>query len=74
MGICVQMQSRADSDDGNGMMAMVMMVIMILLVMVIIVPEAFRQVGSVLQHLCQPFHELRDFHRPKASGGKPNSS
>jgi hypothetical protein len=35
----VHIQSRADSDDVNGMMAMVMIVMMIVLVMENIVPE-----------------------------------
>ena len=49
----MHIQSRADSDAGNGMMAMMMMVIMIVLVMVIIVPEALRQgsySGGFLSH------------------------
>ena len=53
MGVCVHIQCRADSDDGDGMMAMVMMAMMIELVMVIIVPEALRQVDSIRQHSCQ---------------------
>ena len=40
-------QSRADSDDVNGMMAMVMIAMMIGKVMVNIVPEALNQVDSV---------------------------
>jgi len=55
VGVCVPIQSRADSDVGNGMMAMVMMAMMILLVMVIIGPEALRQVHSIDQHLFQTF-------------------
>jgi hypothetical protein len=46
----VHIQSRADSDDVNGMMAMVMIAMMIVLVMVNIVPEALNQVDSVRQH------------------------
>jgi competence protein ComGC len=46
----VQIQSTADSDNGNSMIAMVMMVIMIALVMGIIVPEALRQIASVHDH------------------------
>jgi hypothetical protein len=45
----VYIQSRADSDDVNGMMAMAMIAMMIVLVMVNIVPEALNQVDSVLQ-------------------------
>jgi len=70
----VHIQSRADSDNGIGIMAMVMIAMMIVLLMVIIVPEALRQVDSVLQHLCQTFQQLRDFHWPNASYGKHNSS
>jgi hypothetical protein len=43
----VHIQSRADSDNVNGMMAMVMIAMMIVLVMVNIVPEALNQVDSV---------------------------
>ena len=46
----MHIQSRADSDDVNGMMAMVMIVMMIGLVMVNTVPEAHNQVDSVCQH------------------------
>ena len=74
MGVCVHIQSRADSDDGNGMMAMVMMAMMIVLVMVIIVPEALRQVNSVHQDSCQTFHKLEDVHRAQALCGQSNSS
>jgi hypothetical protein len=49
----VNTQSRADSDDVNGMMAMVMIAMMIVLVMVNIIPEALNQVDSVCQHLCK---------------------
>jgi len=70
----VHIQSWADSDDGNGVMAMVMIAMMIVLVMVIIVPEALRQVDSVLQHSGQTFQQLRDFHRPDSSRGTLNSS
>ena len=47
VGVCVHIQSRADSDDVNRMMAMVMIAMMIVLVMVDIVPEALNQVDSV---------------------------
>jgi len=57
-GVCVHIQSRADGDDGNGIMAMVMRVMMIVLVMVIIVPVALRQVDSVREHLYQTFYNL----------------
>jgi competence protein ComGC len=65
VGVCVHIQCRANSDDGNGMITMVMMAMMILLVMVIIVPEALRHVDSVCQNSCQTFDKLRDFHDPK---------
>ena len=58
-------QSRAESDDVNGMMAMVMIAMMIVLVMVNIVPEALNQVDSVRQHLCKTFQQLINFHQPK---------
>jgi len=51
----VHIQSRADSDDVNGMMAMVMIAMMIVLGMVNIVPEALNQVDSVRQHSCKTF-------------------
>jgi hypothetical protein len=70
----VHIQSRADSDDVNGMMAMVMIAMMIVLVMVNIVPEALNQVDSVRQHLCKTIQQLIDFHRPNAVRGKHNSS
>jgi hypothetical protein len=71
----VHIQSRADSDNVNGMMAMVMIVMMIVLVMVNIVPEALNQVlDSVRQHSCKTFQQLIDFHRPNLSQGKLNSS
>jgi hypothetical protein len=70
----VHIQSRADSDDVNGMMAMVMIAMMIVLVMVNIVPEALNQVDSVHLHLCKTFQQLIDFHRPNAVQGKHNSS
>jgi len=69
VGECVHIQSRADSDDGSGMMTQVMMVIMTVLVMVIIVSEGLRQVDSVFEHSCQTFHKFTDFHRPKALCG-----
>jgi competence protein ComGC len=69
----VHIQSRADSDNVNGMMAMVMIAMMIVLVMVNIVPEALNQVDSVYQHSCKTFQQLIDFHWPNASRGKLNS-
>ena len=51
----MHIQSRADSDNVNGIMAMVMIAMMIVLVMVNIVPEALNQVDSVHQHLCKTF-------------------
>jgi hypothetical protein len=69
----VYIQSRANSNDVNGMMAMVMIVMMIVLVMVNIVPEALNQVDSVCQHSCNTFQQLIDFHLPNASQGKLNS-
>jgi hypothetical protein len=64
----VHIQSRADSDNVNGMMAMVMIVMMIVLVMVNIVPEvALNQVDSVRQHLCKTFQQVIYFHWPNAS-------
>jgi ABC-type siderophore export system fused ATPase/permease subunit len=50
VGVCVHIQSRAESEDVNGMMAMVMIAMMIVLVMVNIVPEALNQIDSVRQH------------------------
>jgi competence protein ComGC len=70
----VYIQSRADSNDVNGMMAMVMIAMMIVLVMVNIVPEALNQVDSVHQHSCKTFQQLIDFHRPNIWRGKLNSS
>jgi competence protein ComGC len=58
----VHIQSRADSDDVNGMMAMVMIAMMIVLVMVNIVPDTLNQVDSVSQHSCKTFQQLIDFH------------
>jgi len=70
----VHIQSRADSDNVNGMMAMVMIAMMVIvLVIVNIVPEALNQVDSVCQHSCKTFQLLIDFHRPNASRGKLNS-
>jgi len=63
----VHIQSRADSDNVNGMMAMVMIAMMIVLVMVNIVPDTLNQVDPVCQHSCKTFQQLIDFHRPKAS-------
>jgi len=70
----VHIQSRANSDDVNGMMAMVMIAMMIVLVMVNIVPEALNQVDSVWQYLCKTFQQLIDCYQPNASRGKLNSS
>ena len=70
----MHIQSRAGSNNVNGMMAMVMIAIMIVLVMVNIVPEALNQVDSVRQHLCKTFQQLMDIHQPNASPGKLNSS
>ena len=47
VGLCGHMQSRANSNNDNGIMAMVILAMMIVLVMVIIVPEALRQVDLV---------------------------
>jgi hypothetical protein len=74
VGVCVQILSRADSDDVNGMMAMVMIVMMKVLVMVNIVPEALNQVDTVCQQLCKTFQKLIDFHRPNALRETLNSS
>jgi predicted PurR-regulated permease PerM len=74
VGVCVHIQSRADSDNVNGMIAMVMIVMMIAVVMVNIVPEALNQVDSVCQHLCKTFQQLIDFHWPNASHGDLNFS
>jgi competence protein ComGC len=63
----MHIQSRADSDDVNGMMAMVMIAMMIVLVMVNIVPEVLNQVDSVHQHSCKTIQRLIDFHLPNAS-------
>ena len=63
----MHIQSRADSDNVNGMMAMVMIAMMIVLVMVNVVPESLNQVDSVRQHSCKTFQQLIDFHRPNAS-------
>jgi hypothetical protein len=68
----VHIESRADSDNVNGIMAMVMVGMMIVLVMVNIVPEALNQVDSVRQHLWKTFQQLIDFHWPNASRGKLN--
>jgi len=68
----VHNQSRADSDNVNGMMAMVMIAMMIVLVMVNIVPEVLNQVDSVCQDSCRTFQQLLDFYRPNASRGKLN--
>jgi hypothetical protein len=66
VGVYVHIQSKADSDNVNGMMAMVMIVMMIVLVMVNIVPETLNQVDSVRQHSCKTFQQLIEFHRPNA--------
>jgi competence protein ComGC len=60
----VPIESRADSDDVNGIMAMVMIVMMIVLVIVNIVPEALNHIDSVGQHSCKTFQQLIDFHWP----------
>jgi multisubunit Na+/H+ antiporter MnhB subunit len=65
VGVSVYIVSRADSNDGNGMMAMMVMAMMIVLVIMMIVPESLRQVDSVCQRLCQTFHKLTDWHCPK---------
>jgi competence protein ComGC len=70
----MHIQSRADSDDVNGMMAMVMIAMMIVIVIVNIVPEAHNQVDSVHQHSCKTFQQLINFHQPNALRGKLNSS
>jgi len=70
----VHIQSRADSNDDNGIMAMVLIAMMIVLVMVNIVPEALNQVDSVCQHSCKTFQQLIDFLRPDALQEKLNSS
>ena len=57
-------QSRADSDDINGMMAKVMIAMMMVLMMVSIVPEAPNHVDSVRQHSCKTFQQLIDFYQP----------
>jgi hypothetical protein len=70
----VHIQSRANSDNVNGMMAMVRIAMMIVLVMVNIVPEALNQVDSVRQHLCKTIQQLIDCHLPNTSQGKLNFS
>jgi len=70
----VDIQSRTDSDDVNGVMAMVIIGMRIVLVMVNIVPEALNQVNSVLQYSCKTFQQLIDLHRRIASQGKLNTS
>jgi hypothetical protein len=69
----VHIQSRANSNDVNGMMAMVMILMMIVLVMANIVPEAPKHVDSVGQHSCKTFQQLMDFHQANASCRKLNS-
>jgi hypothetical protein len=69
----MHIQSRADSDDVNGMMAMVMIAMMIVLVLVNIVPEALNQVDSVCQHPCKTFQQLIDFDQRNKLRGKLNS-
>jgi predicted PurR-regulated permease PerM len=56
------------------MMGMVMIVMMIVLLMVIIVPEALRQVDSVVQHSYQTFKQLRDLPWQNELRRKYNSS
>jgi len=62
----MHIQSRADSDDVDGMMAMVMRVMMIVLVMVNIVPEVLNQEDSVRQHSCKTCQQHLDYHQPNA--------
>jgi hypothetical protein len=70
----VYIQSRADSDNVNGMIAMVMIAMMIVLLMVNTIPEALNQVDSVCQPSCKTFQQLIDFHQPNALRGKLNFS
>jgi hypothetical protein len=58
----MHIQSRADSDDVNGMMAMVMIVIMIVLVMVNIVPEALNLIQFHWPNALQRKLNLRCLH------------
>lgn len=58
----MQIQSKADSEDGKGIMLMVMMAVIIVLVTVFIVLEALGQVDSVHQHVGQTRHKLTDCH------------
>jgi hypothetical protein len=74
VSVYVQIQSRADSYNVDGMIAMVIMLMMIVLVMVSIVPEALNQVDSVRQHWYITFQKLIDFHRLNASQGTLNLS
>jgi hypothetical protein len=53
---------------------MLMIAMMIVLVMVNIVLEVLNQVDSALQHLCQTFQQLIDFHQPNALRGILNYS
>jgi hypothetical protein len=69
----VHIQSRADSDNVNGMMATVMIAMIIVFVMANIVPEALNQVDSVRQHSCKSFQQHIDFHQPNALRGILNS-
>jgi hypothetical protein len=69
----MHIQSRADSDDDNGVMAMVLIAMIIVLVMVNIVPETLNQVDSVSQQSCKTFQQLIHFLRPNALQGKLNS-
>jgi hypothetical protein len=70
----VYIQSRAESNNVDGIMAMVMIAMMIVLVMMNIVPEALNQVDSVHQYSCNTFQQLIDIHRPNVFRGKLNSS
>jgi hypothetical protein len=70
----MHIQSRADSDDVNGIMAIVMIAMMIVLVMVNVVREALNQVNSVRQHCCKTFQLLLELYWPTELRGKLNSS
>jgi hypothetical protein len=70
----VHIESRANSDDVNGVISMVMIAMMIVSGMVNIVSEALNQVDSICQHLCKTVQQLIDFQWPTASRGKLNFS
>jgi hypothetical protein len=70
----VHIESRANSDDVNGVISMVMIAMMIVLGMVNIVSEALNQVDSICQHLYKTVQQLIDFQWPTASRGKLNFS